>query len=199
MNAENLKQLWHKALSLSVTTGYSAEPLPWDWHCKTVDFIKPGDEVLNLDDGGDTLAAVPDDSVNVLLSRENFHSYQQAHRVLKKNGFFLCELTGSDHCRALAEYLTPNSRPAAPLNLENELPEMQAAGFRIMFRSQAYPIGKFTDFKSLLWYIAQNPSAFPGFSVEAAAPSLQRLREDLTRRGFIPNREHRFILIGKKR
>lgn len=175
------------------------QPLPWDWEQKKADFIKPGDCVLDVDEVGESLRNTPDESVNVLLSRGDFGDYIEACRVLKKGGFFLCERVGGDSSRALAEYLTPNSRPPIALNLENELPKMQAAGFRVMFRSQAYSIVRFTGLAALLRHIEQNPSLFPKFSAESAAPRLQKLNEDLNTRGFIPDRDHKFILIGKKR
>lgn len=199
MNAEKLEKLWLNSLSLSVTEGYSTDPLPWDWHQKAADFIKPGDNVLDLDKVGETTENIPDNSIDVLLSRGDFRNFTQAHRVLKKNGFFLCECTGSDHCRPLAEYLMPNSRPPLPLNLENEQPKMQAAGFRVMFRNQAYPLGRFKNFPSLLGFIAANPVYFPNFSLVSAEKNLLTLEHYLSAQGFIPNREHKFILIGKKK
>lgn len=199
MNSEEIKTLWQNSLTLSAADAVETEPLPWSWQQKLDDFIKPGDFVLDLNETGESLSTISDDSVNVLLSRDIPCDLTEAHRVLKKHGFFLYERTGADDNRALAEFLLPGSRPADSLNLENELPKMQAAGFRVMFRSQAYPIVKLTSFAALPAYIAEHPAQFTSFSADSCLPRLLTLHNDIVSRGFVPTREHKFILIGKKR
>lgn len=199
MNSEEIKTLWQNSLTLSAADAVETEPLPWSWQQKLDDFIKPGDFVLDLNETGESLSTIPDDSVNVLLSRDIPCDLTEARRVLKKHGFFLYERTGADDNRALAEFLLPGSRPADSLNLENELPKMQAAGFRVMFCSQAYPIVKLTSFAPLPAYIAERPAQFPSFSADSCLPRLLTLHNDIVSRGFVPTREHKFILIGKKR
>ncbi len=106
---------------------------------------------------------------------------------------------GGEDSRALAEFLLPGSRPAVPVNLENQAPLLQAAGFRLMYRNQAYPVRRFTSLEDLLRYIVCFPERFPGFSKKACAPRLKLLEKALDARGYVENTEHRFLLIGKKK
>lgn len=174
------------------------EGLPWDWDQKAADFIKPGDNVLSLRPGFD-LSAVPAESVQVALSRGPLWDPEEVRPLLSPDGFFLMEAVGGEDSRELADFLVPGSRPATVENLENQLPRWQKAGFRVMFRDQAYPLVRFDSMEEALGYIALFPQRFPGFSREACAECLQKLEERLTNRGFIENREHRFLIIVKKK
>ncbi len=173
-------------------------PPPWDWEQKKADFIKPGDRVLDL--GGRPLSgvSVPEGGYDVVLSRGPLRDCGEVAALLKADGFFLMECEGSEDSRALANFLTPQSRPAGTVNLENRLQKMEAV-FRIMFRDQAYPAVRFTDMEDLYRYLSLRPEKFPGFSKEACGPALQSLQALLEKEGFLENREHRFLLIGKKR
>lgn len=174
------------------------ESLPWDWAQKTADFCKPGDKVLTLTPGFD-LSAVPAESVQVALSRGPIWGPAEISRLLCPGGFFLMECEGGEDSRELANFLVPGARPGNTENLENQLPLWRGAGFRVMFRDQAYPVTQFDSLDELLRYIALFPEKFPGFSKEACADRLQKLQERLTAYGFLENREHRFILIVKKK
>lgn len=177
----------------------SFEPLPWDWEQKKADFIKPGDRVLDLGDRPLEKVSGLEREYDVVLSRGPLREYGKIAGLLKTDGFFLMECVGSEDSRALANFLAPQSRPAGTVNLENQLPEMAAAGFRIMFRDQVYPAVRFSNTEDLRRYIALRPERFPGFSEEACRPALQKLQAQAEKTGFLENREHTFLLIGKKK
>lgn len=174
------------------------EALPWDWEQKTADFVKPGDKVLTLTPGFD-LSTVPAESVQVALSRGPIWKPGEISRLLCPGGFFLMECEGGEDSRELANFLVPGARPGNTENLENQLPLWRAAGFRVMFRDQAYPMTRFDSLGELLRYIALFPGKFPGFSQDACVGRLQKLQERLTAYGFLENREHRFMIIVKKK
>lgn len=177
----------------------SFEPLPWNWEQKKADFIKPGDKVLDLGDRPLEKASASEGGYDVVLSRGPLREYGKIAALLKTEGFFLMECVGSEDSRALASFFTPQSRPAGTVNLENQLPKMAAAGFRIMFRNQAYPAVRFSNIEDLRRYIALRPEQFPGFSEETCRPALQKLQAQADSTGFLENREHTFLLIGKKK
>ncbi len=164
------------------------EPLPWNWVEKVSDFVKPGDRVLDLR----RETSAPEESVDVLLARGVPYDLERVWRLLKSGGFFLTEQSGSGDCRELAEFLVPSCRRGWNKNLENQLPLLRAAGFRAMYRNQAYPAKIFADKGELLAYIDRFPEKFPGFSVDACAKRLERLPFPLKTAG------HSFIMIGKK-
>ena len=140
-----------------------------------------------------------DESFDLVLNRHESYDLKEVYRVLKPGGFFLTQQVGGTNGLALSRFLgLAEERCLETFNLENELPRFREAGFRIMFRSQAYPEDRFLDVGGLCWYLKIIPWEFPGFSVDRCLDKLLLLQERLERDGFIANREHRFILIGKK-
>lgn len=142
----------------------------------------------------------PDDSFDLILNRQVPYDAKELWRVLAPGGFFLTQQAGGQNSRFLAKRLLPETnRPGMDFNLENELPKFRAAGFRIMYRNQAYPVGRFTGLGALCRYAESFPEAFPGFSVDACFLRLLALQGELEQRGFLENQEHWFILIAKKK
>lgn len=224
---------------------YTAEPLPWDYRAKVLDFLKPDTRLLDMAPGnGDFLLSLghepgfiaaaegrepwfelcqkrlsplgipvkkyacvpgeempfPDGSFDLILNRQVPYDVKELWRVLAPGGFFLTQQAGGQNSRFLAKRLLPEiNRPGMDFNLENELPKFRSVGFRIMYRNQAYPVGRFTSLNVLCGYAESFPELFPGFSAEACLPQLPALQRELEQRGFLENQEHWFILIAKKR
>ena len=140
-----------------------------------------------------------DEAFDLVLNRHESYDLREVYRVLKPGGFFLTQQVGGSNGMVLSDFLGLSAqRPYGVFNLENEEPLFRQAGFRIMYRNQAYPEDRFLDVGALCWYCRIIPWEFPGFSVEGCLDRLLLLQERLERDGFIANREHRFILIGKK-
>lgn len=173
------------------------ENLPWDWDQKVKDFVKPGDRVVTLRPGF-AVSQIKPESVQVILNRGPLRGLPEIWRALKPGGFFLTECVGGEDSRALANFLLPGSRPAGTVNLENQVPIMEQAGFRVMYRNQAYPVTRFDSIEEFLRFAALFPQLFPGFSKAVCEEKLRELEALLDARGFLENHEHRFILIGKK-
>lgn len=142
----------------------------------------------------------PAEAFDLVLNRQSAYDIQEVWRVLKPGGFFLTQQVGGQNGRALAKRLLPGfSRPGEDFNLENELPKFRQAGFRIMYRSQAYPVAKILDIGALCFHAKAIPWEFPGFSVDACFDRLLALQREAEERGFVENQEHRFVLIVKKK
>ena len=125
------------------------EELPWDYASKARDFLKPGVRVLDLspEEGAYPFGREPaeavrwngagplpfaDGSFDLVLCRFGPLPLEEAARVLAAGGFVVAEQVGGS-----------DSWEPGPLdfNLENQLPRVEAAGFRVMWRQQAYPLG----------------------------------------------------------
>ena len=125
------------------------EELPWDYASKARDFLKPGVRVLDLspEEGAYPFGREPaeavrwngtgplpfaDGSFDLVLCRFGLLPLEEAARVLAAGGFVVAEQVGGS-----------DSWEPGPLdfNLENQLPRVEAAGFRVMWRQQAYPLG----------------------------------------------------------
>lgn len=139
------------------------------------------------------------ESFDLVLNRHESYDFSEVYRVLKPGGFLITQQVGGQNGRALAKRLLPEFTRLGPdFNLENQEPKMKEAGFRVMYRNQAYPAGKFLDIGALCYHAKVIQWEFPGFSVERCFDRLLELQKEIEARGFVENREHRFILIGKK-
>lgn len=179
--------------------------LPWSWAQKVADFQKPDDPVFFAREGvslASALAAAPDDSYRLVLSPSGTcteEDYHAVHRVLQKDGFFLTQQYGGEDCRRLAQFLRPGSAAASAHNVEHHLPLLRDAGFRVMFRDQAYPVQALTTPEELTDFLTQNPHRFAGLTQEQLQQKQPELEALLQRDGAIPVERHVFLLIGKKR
>lgn len=183
--------------------GYQAAALPWSWEQKVADFQKPGDRVFSLPEQSPAAQAlILEAQYDLVLNHGapcTFEDYRAVFRALKPGGFFLSQQPGGEDCRGLANFLCPGSRPAARENLEAFKQAFQEAGFRVMYRDQAYPVGTFYSLRALETFIRTNPEKFPGVTEEIFHARREALEAILQRDGGIQNEEHVFLLIGKKR
>lgn len=174
--------------------------LPWSWEQKVADFQKPGDRVLFLQPGA--AQNLPEAEYDLVLNHGapcSPEDYRAIHRALKPDGFFLSQQPGGEDCRRLANFLLPGSRPATQENLETFTPALQAAGFRVMYKDQAYPVEVFRSMREVEVFVRTHPEAFPGVTDAVFASRREALEALLQQNGAIPNERHVFLLIGKKR
>ena len=141
----------------------------------------------------------PDGSFDLVLSRHESYHLPEVRRVLKKGGFFVTQQVGGENDLPLAKRLLPGfSGGFVGFNLENELPRFREAGFRVMRGHQSYREGRFLDVGAVVFLASVCPWEFPGFSVEACKEALFQMEDQVRRLGFVPNLEHRFLIVAKK-
>lgn len=159
-----------------------------------------GITVKSYDSEQDDVLPFEDDSFDLVLSRHESYDLKEIHRVLKKGGFFVTQQVGGENSLPLAKQLLPGFEGNfAGFNLENQLPKFRDAGFRIMVSDQAFVQGRFLDVGALCFQASVCPWEFPGFSVDACKEALFRLQDQVETLGFIPNLEHRFLVIAKNK
>ena len=224
-------------LSWNVSS-WKQEPLPWSWREKVLDFLKPGDHLLDLSpDDGEFLLSLrhprelcfaacgqgqpedaikrlvssgvkvkrqenpaslpfPDNSFDLLLDNGGPYELSEVHRVLKKSGFFLTQQRGGQDSALLRRRLLPGeSDIRIDWNLEIQAPKFSKAGFRIMYRNQAYPNVRFFSEEALRGYAKKR---FGSFS-DRMESDFHWYEEELQKRGFAENTEHHFLIIAKKK
>ena len=141
-----------------------------------------------------------DDSFDLVINRHESYDLSEVRRVLKKNGFFVTQQVGGENDLPLVRRLCPGFPGGfVGFNLENELPRFRQAGFRVMQSRQAYGEGRFLDVGAVVFQASVCPWEFPGFSVEACKGILFQMQEQVERLGFVPNLEHRFLIVAKNR
>lgn len=142
----------------------------------------------------------PDDSFDLVINRHESYDLSEVRRVLKKNGFFVTQQVGGENDLPLVRRLCPGFPGGfVGFNLENELPRFRQAGFRVMRSNQAYLESRFRDVGAVVFQASVCPWEFPGFSVENSQEALFQMQEQVERLGFVPNLEHRFLIVAKNR
>ena len=68
-----------------------------------------------------------------------------------------------------------------------------------MRSDQAYVESRYLDVGAVVFQASVCPWEFPGFSVEACKDTLFQMEEQVERLGFVPNLEHRFLIVAKNR
>lgn len=192
--------------------------LPWNWREKVLNFLKPDVRLLDLTPGGEFFlrslshpAALctelrqekelpfPENSFDLILNDGGDCELSEIQRVLKSGGFYLTQQYGGEHLAAFRQRFFPKEVDIKlDYNLENQLPKFREAGFRIMYRNQAYPALRFSDGSQVCEYLMQNSAHFPSLS-EQADGIRQQIEAAVAAGGFLELEEHRFIIIAKKR
>lgn len=139
-----------------------------------------------------------DDSFDLVINRHASYRVEEVRRVLRPGGFFVTQQVGGENGRRLSRRLLGEAGcPEIPFNLENEAPKFKAAGFKVIYGNQAYPVGRFLDIGALCFHAKIIQWEFPGFSVDGCFDRLFALQKEIEERGFVENQEHRFILAAK--
>lgn len=131
-------------------------------------------------------------------SHESF-SIEEVARVLKPDGYFITQQVGDLNGIQLSSKLIPGFQKLSfPLHLSTVVKELKQKGFTIIYANECYPVQKFYTMDALIYYVKTIPWEFPDFSVERNFDELLAVEEELKRKGYIENREHRFIVVAKK-
>lgn len=140
-----------------------------------------------------------DESFDLVINRHEFYDISEVRRVLKKGGHFITQQAGGENGKSLAQKVLPGYiREASDFNLENQVPAFKKAGFKVVYRNQAYPVSRFTVIGALCWYANKAQWEFPGFSVDDSFERLLTLQDELKDKGGVLFQEHRFIIVAKK-
>lgn len=142
----------------------------------------------------------PDDSFDLVIDRHESYDLSEVRRVLKKNGFFVTQQVGGENDLPLVKRLCQGfSGSFVGFNLENELPRFRQAGFRVMRSDQAYVESRYLDVGAVVFQASVCPWEYPGFSVETSLEELFQMQAQVESLGFVPNLEHRFLIVAKNR
>lgn len=105
---------------------------PWDYEQKVRDFLRPGVRRLDIAGGkGPDTASLEDGSFDLITIYQQDYDLREIVRLLRQDGFFVTQQIGG------------RNRPEAPdFNLENQVPLLEAAGFRLVYCHQAYYVAE---------------------------------------------------------
>ncbi|NLO36543.1 MAG: class I SAM-dependent methyltransferase [Clostridiaceae bacterium] len=182
------KHPWHR---ISVTEGWEKN---YELLLKT---LRPkGVNVQFV--GDDQHLNFADHSFDIVLNAHESFQISEVQRVLKPGGYLVTQQVGDLNGINLASRLIPDFC-CGPFDwhLSRVVDDLSQARFAVRYADEAYPWQKFYDMAGLIYYVKTIAWEFSGFSVATHMRQLLALNDELGRKGFIANQEHRFILVAQ--
>lgn len=189
---EFILNLGHPHHLISVTEGWQPNLLL----CK--ERLEPLGITVKYVDVDDKLD-YPEEEFDLVLNRHESFDAAEVYRVLRPGGYFITQQVGSQNDRDLVEKLLgsiPLPFPKHDLGHNTEL--LQKAGFTVLEQMEEMSQMKLYDLGAVVYFARQCVWEFPGFSVEKCFEQLKRLGEEITQKGYLANREHRFLIAARK-
>jgi SAM-dependent methyltransferase len=141
----------------------------------------------------------PNDQFDLVVNRHESFDVEEVYRVLKSGGYFITQQVGSQNDRDLVEKLLGTiPLPFPQHDLIHNVELLQSAGFTILEQMEEMSQMKFFDLGAVVYFAKQCVWEFPGFSVEQCFEQLKALREEIDQKGYLENREHRFLIVARK-
>ena len=150
--------------------------------------------------GEDNRLDFPGASFDLIINRHEDLSAPEVFRCLKPGGVFITQQVGGGNNHDLARRLIPGCAPSFPEHMLSESVRlMEAAGFEIIRREEAFPRVRFYDVAALVYFARIIEWEFHGFSVDACFEQLLGMQEEIETAGHIDGTEHRFLIAAEKK
>ncbi len=140
-----------------------------------------------------------DEEFDLILNRHGDLNPAEIARLLKPGGCFLTQQVGAENDRELVELLlgdTPLPFPDQYLRIAAD--RFTQAGLAVEAADEHYGSIRFFDVGALVWFARIIEWEFPGFSVDAHLPALERAQALIEQNGSVTGRTHRFWLVARK-
>ncbi len=142
----------------------------------------------------------PGECFDLIINRHEDLSAPEIFRCLKPGGMFITQQVGGGNNHDLAKRLIPGCAPSFPEHtLSANVRLLEAAGFEVIRREEAFPRVRFYDVAALVYFAGIIEWEFPGFSVDTSFEHLISLQEELEAIGHIDGTEHRFLIAAAKK
>ncbi len=191
---EFLLTLNHPFINTSVTEGYKPNyeiclnklvPLG----IKVYNYV--GDEVLN---------DIDDHSFDIVINRHESYNEKELYRILKTGGIFITQQVGAFNNKALATFFDESHIDQFPeMTLDKSVNRLICSGFDIVYSDEYYPILKFYDLGAIAYFAKIIEWEFVNFNVIDNIDKFLILQKELEETGYITSKEHRFIIVARKR
>ena len=142
----------------------------------------------------------PGECFDLIINRHEDLSAPEIFRCLKPGGMFITQQVGGGNNHDLAKRLIPGCAPSFPDHtLTANVRLLEAAGFEVIRREEAFPRVRFYDVAALVYFAGIIQWEFPGFCVDTSFEQLISLQEELENTGHIDGTEHRFLIAAAKK
>lgn len=140
-----------------------------------------------------------DGQFDLVINRHGNYNANEIFRILKPNGLFITQQVGECNDRELVERLLPNAKKRfTGHNLEKQSEIFRSAGFEILEQNEVYRPIKFYDTGALVWFAKVIEWEFVDFSVRKCFDNLISVEQEISQKGFISGRIHRFYFVARR-
>lgn len=141
-----------------------------------------------------------DHSFDIVLNRNEEYNIREVSRVLKPGGMFITQQVGGTNNAVLSTRFLPDYEATFPgFCLAGEIPAFLDNGFEIIHQDEFYAVSEFFDVGAIVYFAKIIEWEFPGFSVEKHLDVLYDLQREITEKGSVESREHRFIIAARNK
>lgn len=158
---------------------------------------------------GMTVYAVTDDAAlpiaqkrfDCVINRHEAYCVSEVARILKPGGYFITQQVGGLNNAEIAQFIMPHQLKS--LNTKNflreKVKELEESGFEVEVQFEAFPFTTFKDVGAFVYFAKRIEWEFPDFSVDSAFPQLLILEKLIRRQGYFVVKEHRFVIVARKK
>jgi len=139
-----------------------------------------------------------DNQFDLIINRHGYYVAREVLRILKQSHQFITQQVGGSVNAELNSLLGAERYPYAYWTLDYAVKELEAAGWHIIERKEAYPIRRFFDVGAIVFYLKAIPWQVPNFSVEQYFDKLQEIHEIIQEQGYIDFHDHNFLIVAEK-
>ena len=148
----------------------------------------------------DDVLPYEDESMDIIINRHESYDIYEVYRVLKKGGIFITQQVGGENNMVLSNRIC-NSKVRS-IDLKNkmayQISEFIAAGFTIIDSGEYFPELKFLDTGALVYFAKIIEWEFIDFSVDSCFEKLLKIEEEISDKGFVTSKEHRYFIEARK-
>ncbi len=143
---------------------------------------------------------LPDNSVELVISRHEDFSGPEVFRILTFGGYFITQQVGTRNNVELAEKF--GAEPTRPTNNVSSAAglagEISSSGFVIEDKAEATYTTEFLDLGAVVYYLRAIPWEVPGFSVERHREQLKGIHREIRRNGSFRATTHRLLVVARR-
>jgi len=133
----------------------------------------------------------------VIINRHEFYDPDEVRRILASNGSFITQQVGAGNDIEINTWLGAEPPEEKEWNVEVAAKELEASGFQVLKKWEAFPMTRFYDIGAFVYYLTAIPWTVTDFSVEKYSEELLGLHERVLEEHYLEFRESRFLIIAR--
>ncbi|MBP1989693.1 class I SAM-dependent methyltransferase [Paenibacillus eucommiae] len=155
-----------------------------------------GVKVVQIDE--DSHLPFEDNQFDLILNKHESYCPEEIRRIISDDGIFLTQQSGGLDCREINEtFGVPLNEEFNHWNLETAVLEIEANGFEVLTSKEEFPLQRFYDVGSLIYYLKAIPWQVPGFEPEKYLTKIYEIHQIIQEKGFFDVSQHRFIIKSR--